>query len=182
LICLSQYPRGINFVKALGFEGGLNTYAYLGGNPVSNIDPMGLADINLFGQSDKFLWNAANNVPSGQQSIFTVAGHGTPISVNPPNGAISPKDLATLIRSNPNYSRSKTIHLYACNVGGKTDDNRPSFAQELANILGQNVYAPTQYAWYDQSGFVGSYGRSQFMFWPWQTGGPNTMQTFGPKR
>ncbi len=102
-------------------------------------------------------------------SGYTVGGHGTPL-INQQNGQLidlTPFELAELMKKN-GYKEGDDVSLLSCNAG-TSYDNKPSYAQELADILGATVYAPTSYYYY---GLFGIYN----------TGNGNGFQPFYPKK
>ncbi|MEC6663902.1 RHS repeat-associated core domain-containing protein, partial [Escherichia coli] len=75
----------------IGLKGGWNFYQYPL-NPVINVDPQGLVDINLYPESD-LIHSVADeiNIPG----VFTIGGHGTPTSIESATRSImTAKDLA----------------------------------------------------------------------------------------
>lgn len=173
----------------IGFRGGSTSlYAYVRGNPLSRIDPSGLADLNLFNPTlahDYSQYNGANhwNIPN----VYTVAGHGNPgIVEDSRSGKIDrllPWQLAKIIRDDKNW-KGKPITLGACNTGRKWPDgyggkNWNEFAQDLATELGVDVTAPKDFSWYDsQKGMLGSSGPNKAP----DKGSIGTWVTFSPRR
>ena len=70
-------------------------------------------------------------------------------------GEMYPKDLAALIRKDPRW-RGQAIILGSCDTGRDRKDGRPGFAQELADMMGTWVIAPTEKVWYKAGGMYGS--------------------------
>lgn len=130
----------------IGITGGLNRYAYVRGDPISLIDPLGLVDLNLFSKSES-IHSSAELTPS-PSGIYTVGGHGNPSSMTNANDkTLTPKALAEIIK-NDSKSQGKTIQLLSCNTGvGKN-----SFAEQLAKELKQPVMGPSNYVWYYSDG------------------------------
>ena len=128
----------------IGEGGGLNVYAYVGGDPTNLIDPSGLDGYGIDLTEDQ---QGANTVTNWGE--FTIVGHGPPAGgksafvSDDVNGGIcvSPQGLANMITSNPDY-RGQYIRLYVCHSGTGTQ----SFAQQLSNIMGIPVAAPTGFA------------------------------------
>ena len=126
----------------IGYPIGWNNFIYCSNNIISIIDYLGCLDINLFNQSDSLYLNANKIVTGG----VSVAGHGNKNGLydyrsDPQNGKyISPNELANMIKSAPGYN-DKPVWLIGCNVGSG------DYAQQVADILGMTVFAPTDLVW-----------------------------------
>ncbi|NPR06003.1 RHS repeat protein, partial [Escherichia coli] len=126
----------------IGLKGGWNFYQYPL-DPVINVDPQGLVDINLYPESD-LIHSVADeiNIPG----VFTIGGHGTPTSIESATRSImTAKDLAYLIKFDGNYKDGMTVWLFSCNTG----KGQNSFASQLAKELHTNVIGPdTLWTWW----------------------------------
>jgi RHS repeat-associated protein len=124
----------------LGFEAGLNFYAFCGNDPVNRIDPFGLKmDINLDGDPGSDRIKVDGN-------RFNVAGHGNGWAMfsddKPgynPDTTFTAHELAEMISSHPDYSSGQSVVLWGCNTA---DEGNRSLGQRLANLLGVMVTAP----------------------------------------
>jgi YD repeat-containing protein len=107
------------------------------------IDLTGLGGVKLapgkgiaIGTDRSTMYNSVNRKPV--DGVYDVIVHGSPSAVKGPGGSsLSPKQLAEVIRSDPNY-KGEPIRLVSCETGCAPN----GFAQQLANELGVTVYAP----------------------------------------
>lgn len=120
------------------FNGGdANLYGYVLQDPVNRIDPSGLSNINLFPSGERISNSDAST--QNMDGSFSVGGHGNASFMTGRNGEmLSPQDIANLIKGDPSY-RGESIQLNSCSTG----QGKRNFAQELSNIMGVPVTAPT---------------------------------------
>ncbi|WP_418116948.1 RHS repeat-associated core domain-containing protein [Variovorax sp. 350MFTsu5.1] len=158
----------------LGLAGGLNLYAYVGGNPVRGIDPLGLVDINLFPHNEA-IRQSADNIPS-PPGTFTVGSHGNPsIMTDTALKGITPAQMAQRIKAHPSYTEGQQVQLMSCETGKGTDP----YAQKLANELNAPVVAPDKLLWIWPHGAYKPAG--QKADGSMDTADPGVWHTFNPK-
>jgi hypothetical protein len=96
-------------------------------------------------QNEQYTANQVPRIP-GQ---FVVDTHGSADAVRVGATPLSPRDLADIIRANPDYDGGP-VSLLGCGTGSTPD----GFAARLAQELGVPVTAPNSNAWVDHNGNV----------------------------
>ncbi|MES9814012.1 MAG: RHS repeat-associated core domain-containing protein [Candidatus Thiodiazotropha sp.] len=147
----------------IGLAGDINTYTYVGGDPLIYIDLYGLDTLNLFPPNDRIqIYTSDIQAAEGE---YMVKGHGDEYGVwddrqsgrSAETGPqLAAQELANLIREN-GWEPGEPIFLYSCNTG---DGN---YHQQLADEMGAVVTAPNGYMY--SPGF-GKYRPSHVPFFP----------------
>ncbi|MFJ8163019.1 hypothetical protein ACIRBY_19115, partial [Streptomyces sp. NPDC096136] len=103
-----------------------------------------------------------------EQGAFTVDLHGTPNSVEVDGRTLSAEELGAFLASDKSDWDGGPVRLMSCETG----QGEGSFAQQLSEVLGVPVTAPTELAWSDSqgnswvaSGYLDEYGDLQST-WP----------------
>ena len=100
---------------------------------------------------DAFVSNISRRTDVDTNGYLDVIAHGTPngiqITHNGQHMTVDHRTASRLIQNSDGYN-GQTIRLWSCNTGAL--DN--GFAQNLANKLNVEVYAPTNYLWSTPNG------------------------------
>lgn len=113
----------------IGLMGGLNTYSYVGGNPVSFVDPLGLEKLVLMPSTDPS-YQAAINAPDvpGQLDVY---GHGNQYEV----AHHDEYELGNLIGASGQWKPGMPIKLNSC----KAAEGEDNIARRLSKVLDTKV-------------------------------------------
>ncbi|MBO7249440.1 MAG: hypothetical protein J6U88_05115 [Bacteroidales bacterium] len=110
-----------------------------------------VGDVTLMDADDAFVSNISRRIDVDANGYFDVIAHGTPNSIqithNEQHMMVDHRTAARLIQNSDGYN-GQAIRLLSCNTGAL--DN--GFAQNLANKLNVEVYAPTDYLWSTPNG------------------------------
>lgn len=110
-----------------------------------------VGDATFMDSDDAFLKNISKRTDIDANGYFDIVAHGTSngiqVTHNGKKIIVDSRTAARLIQNTDGYN-GQAIRLLSCNTGAL--DN--GFAQNLANKLNVEVYAPTNYLWSGQNG------------------------------
>ena len=110
-----------------------------------------VGDATFMDADDAFARNISNRIDVDANGYFDVIAHGTTngiqITHNGQHMIVDHRTAARLIQNSDGYN-GQAIRLLSCNTGALNN----GFAQNLANKLNVEVYAPTNYLWSTPNG------------------------------
>ncbi|PHV09795.1 RHS repeat domain-containing protein [Chitinimonas sp. BJB300] len=132
----------------IGLAAGVNTYAYVDGNPLSYVDPDGLLKVNMFGPNDDPVFHKRVSEYQDSPGECLVYAHSNPNAVVDSRGGASKylgaDDLTKALKA-AGCKPEMPVTLYACRSGQGND----SIGEKLSKNF-SSVTAPTRQVWYNQ--------------------------------
>lgn len=158
------HPGMARFISEdpLGLAAGINMYAYVEGNPINYIDPLGLEKLNLFTEGSQYHSGAqADPDVPGTWSIYA---HMSPRNVQDDRAGQSKllnADAVAQLLKNEGWKPGEPVDFKGCRSG--QGDN--SIAEQFSKKYGSSTRGATEFMWFNYDGIKGIYDKVPYLGW-----------------